>query len=152
MLYRMRCNYPQPETRVCLLDPGYCTQWAIRSRTTPSCEHYQLAETSLCRLLFTCSMVCLWSSTLSCDGIDPKIYSHQTKTACCRPLQIRDLSLFYQSLGCYSAEISTITTCSVALQSPHWLSCGLSRPGSTPTTLRVTHKELRMGGDVCVSP
>lgn len=46
----------------------------------------------------------------------------------------------------------TITTCSVQVQIPQWLRHDLSRPGSSPTTLTVTHKELSMGGDGCVSP
>ena len=43
-------------------------------------------------------------------------------------------------------------TCSVEPQIPQWLSHDLSHLGSSPTTLTVRRKELRMGGDGCVPP
>lgn len=45
-----------------------------------------------------------------------------------------------------------IKTRSIELQILQWLSHDLSHPGSSPTTLTVRHKELRIEGDGCVSP
>lgn len=89
--------------------------------------------------------------TLLC--IDSKVWSDYNKTTCSALLNIRNLCLFYYSLCHYSAiKMPTIITCSVRVQIPQWLSHDLSRPGSSPTTLTVTHKELSMRGDGCVSP
>lgn len=46
----------------------------------------------------------------------------------------------------------TIKTCSVEPQIPQWLSHDLSHLGSSPTTLTVRRKELRVGVDGCISP
>lgn len=65
----------------------------------------------------------------------------------CSIMNKRLILLYYSAI-----QKPTIKTCSIERQIPQWLSHDLSHPGSSPTTLTVRHKELRMGGDGCVSP